>query len=146
MQMQGKKILYYEDQPLMVEIIQLMLEKKMGFLVTNATTPSAVRERLTADRFDLILLDIRIFYDAAKDKPNNGWEREGLHFLEQLRNGELPGETSKSVPVLVITAVVNTADVEKIIEVGGRNKSKCIYMAKPVDLGEVEEAVMELLR
>jgi CheY-like chemotaxis protein len=142
---QGKKILYYEDQPEMVAIIQLMLKKKLGLEVMNATTPTEVREALAANCFDLILLDIRIFCEETIENPERDWRREGLFFLEELRCGKIPGTTPIDIPVLVLTAVANTADVDKILEVGSREKARLAYLSKPAHLESVEKAVMELL-
>jgi len=141
----GKKILHYEDQPEAVEAIHSLLENKLNLDLTKATSPKEVHEILAGNCFDLILLDIRIFSNDAIKKQVD-WTREGLYFLQKLRKGDIPGPTRAEVPVLVLTAVVNTADHDKILEVGTSNGSKCLYITKPAHLDTVEKAVMELLK
>ena len=48
--------------------------------------------------------------------------------------------------MLVITCVVNTADVAEILEAGNANGGECLYLAKPVRLAPVENAVRKLIR
>lgn len=139
-----KRVLYYEDQPEGVEAIHVLLRKKLKLQITLATNPTNAFEAIVENCFDLILLDIRIFYDEGVGM-NVDWRREGLNFLQKLRSGEMHGATPANVPVLVITAVANTTPVEQILEVGTSNGSMCRYASKPANLETVEKAVRELL-
>jgi len=142
----GKTVLYFEDQPEKVRGIEEMLQKKLGMEVLQAATRDQARECVSNNRLDLIILDIRILNDDKPDEEGRDWRRTGLYFLRDLRAGKFPGVTPSGVPVLVITCVVNTADVAEILEAGNANGGECLYLAKPVRLPPVENAVRKLIR
>jgi DNA-binding NarL/FixJ family response regulator len=96
-------------------------------------------------KFDLVILDIRIQADGPKEQSvTEDWARSGLHFLKELRDGKFGERTPKDVPVLVITCVVNTSDVDAILEIGNSPGARCLYIAKPTKLDPVVEAVHKL--
>ena len=145
----SKTILYIEDQPEKVQPIILMLTKKCGNHVDLAETLSDAQVFLDQKAYDLIVLDIRFFPSASEGvEAGDGkqWQRRGLYFLEDLRAGKIAGKTPHDVPVLVVSAVVETQDVDEIRRIGGSNGARCAYLAKPVSLDRVELAVAELLR
>jgi CheY-like chemotaxis protein len=144
----GKTVLYYEDQPLQLKAIIDLLRHKLRMEVLPAETPAAAIQCVVDRRLDLILLDIRIRGDSQPDEADEAdvdWRRRGLYFLRDLRAGNFRGKTPKEVPVLVITCVVNTVDVDEILAAGNANGCKCLYLAKPVRLAPVEKAVRILI-
>ena len=143
----GKTALYLEDQPDQVKAIVDFLEGKLGFQVKQAASPDEAYSYLANHKFDLVLLDVRIMNGGhTREGDEQDWRRYGLYFLEELREGRICGSTPNSVPVLVITCVVNTADVERIANLGRRAGGCCRYLSKPLwSLALVETAVDELL-
>lgn len=140
-----KTILYYEDQQDKVRTILEMLTIKLGLTVLLAETPSEARDAVEKRNLDLILLDIRIRGDNQDEDEEEDWRRRGLYFLRDLRAGKLSGATPADIPVLVITGVVNTADVDEILKAGNANNGRCRYLAKPVRLEPVEREVRDLI-
>jgi CheY-like chemotaxis protein len=141
-----KRILYFEDQ---IENVKTIIEVlKLTYDVTCAGSLKEAKSLLEKVHFDLILLDIRILSSGPddEDKPDRDWRRRGLYFLQDLRDGQLPGLTPRDVPVLVISAVVNTTDVDDMRKAGESNNSRFGYLAKPVLFQRVEKAVAELLQ
>jgi CheY-like chemotaxis protein len=145
----GRVALYFEDQPEQVEAITDYLHDKLGFEVLRAESPKEAFHHLATRRLDLVILDVRILGGKERlDGTKQEWKRYGLYFLEELRRGTASQQTPKNVPVLVITCVVDTADVEKLEALGTSSMSRYRYLAKPLGLdalGEVGQAVDYLL-
>ncbi|MGB7720674.1 MAG: response regulator [Bryobacteraceae bacterium] len=143
----GQTALYFEDQPEQVRAIVDFLTNKLGFQVTPAESPEQVFDCLAKQKFDLVILDVRIINgEQTREGAVQNWRRYGLYFLEELREGRILGPTPNTVPVLVVTCVVNTADVERIASVGKKAGGRCWYLEKPIEnLALVETAIDELL-
>jgi CheY-like chemotaxis protein len=143
---EGRVALYFEDQPEQVQAIQDWLRVKLGLRLVQATTLAEARSSLSSQKLDLIILDIRIRDDEPGEQGGmQDWTRCGFNFLKDLREGKFGGLTPHSIPVLVITCVVNTADVEEILDAGNTSGGRCLYLAKPVRLDTVERAVRYLM-
>jgi CheY-like chemotaxis protein len=143
----GQTALYFEDQPGQVQAIVDFLTNKLGFRVTQAESPEQVFDCLAKQKFDLVILDVRIINaEQTREGTVQNWRRYGLYFLEELREGRILGPSPNNVPVLVITCVVTTADVERIFTLGKKAGGRCQYLEKPLEnLGLVETAIGELL-
>jgi CheY-like chemotaxis protein len=142
----GTRALYFEDQADKVEAICDFLRCKLAIRLTQATTPKEAFAYLKQDQFDLIILDVRIRDDEDTSHNKQKWTRYGVYFLKELREGRIPGRTPSDVPVLVITCVVSTADVEEIQRIGNSAGGRCRYLEKPVSrLAMVEEAICDLM-
>ena len=144
----GKTALYFEDQPDQVKAIVDFLEGKLGFQVKQAASPDEAFDHLVRQKFDLVILDVRIINGGhTREGYEQDWRRYGLYFLKELREGRiLDSLTPNTVPVVVITCVVNTTDVERIADLGNSVGGCCRYLSKPLrSLALVEIAIGELL-
>ena len=143
----GRTALYFEDDPDVVAGISLMIKGKLGFEVEVVQTPSSAKAEIGgARKFDLLILDIRIQHNESLEpgQDNGAWTRFGHEFLRQLRAGELGGTNAK-VPVLILTGVVNTEDVDSFLRTGGADGCRCQYLAKPASFMAIEKKIDELL-
>ena len=107
------KVLYIEDNPANMILIQKLVEKKTKFQFFGAEEPFSGLEIASTEKPDLILLDINL--------PG----MNGYQVLEKLKNNP---ETS-SIPVVALTANAMKSDIEK-----GMNAGFVEYLTKPVDI------------
>lgn len=114
-------ILVCDDERDVREMLQEYLSKR-GFNIVAAANSDELRERLDETNIDLILLDINM--------PGE----DGLTTLRSLR-------TSNQVPVVMLTAAGEVIDKIVGLEMGADD-----YLAKPVDLRELEARVKAVLR
>lgn len=109
------KILVVDDSATNNLLIQSILADQ-GYEVNIATNGKEALKFISEEKFDLILLDIMM------PKMN------GFEVLEKLKDDN---ETSR-IPVIVITAKVETKDVKRAIELGAID-----YIKKPIDIDEI---------
>jgi CheY-like chemotaxis protein len=83
------RILIIDDDPDITEAMSVVLENK-GYVVDSAADGSAGMERLTANRPDLIILDVMM-----------RTSQEGFEFSRQLKHNA----AYKEIPILMLTAV-----------------------------------------
>ncbi|MFD1157118.1 response regulator [Roseovarius aestuarii] len=114
-------ILVCDDERDVREMLQEYLSKR-GFNIVAAANSDELRARLDETDIDLILLDINM--------PGE----DGLTTLRSLR-------TSNQVPVVMLTAAGEVIDKIVGLEMGADD-----YLAKPVDLRELEARVKAVLR
>lgn len=106
-------VLYVEDDPINVMLMQGILELHSGCVVKVARSGAEARERVSRERLDLVLCDHRL-PDIAGDQ-----------LLAQLRQAGLP----TAVPALLVTA--EPADVAaKLARQGGFDG----FWTKPLDV------------
>ena len=117
----GTRILVCDDEPDVREMLQEYLCKR-GFSVDTAASGEALRQAFDAQPADLILLDINM--------PGE----DGLTTLRTLRG-------TNQVPVIMLTAASEVIDKIVGLEMGADD-----YLAKPVDLRELEARVKAVLR
>jgi len=94
-----------------------------GYVVTVATTGCYAQQLLTAQDFDLIVLDLGL--------P----DMDGLELLRKIRQRKLP------LPIMILTARDSVNDRITGIEQGADD-----YMSKPFDLKELEARIHALIR
>ncbi|PPD49278.1 MAG: DNA-binding response regulator [Methylobacter sp.] len=94
-----------------------------GYVVTIATTGCYAQQLLTAQDFDLIVLDLGL--------P----DMDGLELLRKIRQRKLP------LPIMILTARDSVNDRITGIEQGADD-----YMSKPFDLKELEARIHALIR
>lgn len=109
------RILVVDDSATNNLLIQSILADQ-GYDAVIATNGKEALKYIYENNFDLILLDIMM------PKMN------GFEVLEKLKDDE----EKKRIPVIVITAKVETVDVKKAIELGAVD-----YIKKPIDIDEI---------
>ena len=97
----AKKILYIEDEPTLQKTLGEALEQE-GFYMLFASDGESGLRLANEEKPDLILLDIIL--------P----KKNGFEVLKELRSNK---ETAE-IPVVVMTNLEGTGDVEKILEFG----------------------------
>lgn len=110
--LQPLHILVADDQSGVLEALRLLF-KCEGYSTTTATSPAAVFKEASAQRFDLILMDLNYARDTTSGK-------EGLDLLQRLR------ASGSEVPVIVMTAWGN---IELAVEAMRRGASD--FIQKP---------------
>lgn len=107
--MMGKRVLIVDDEEIIRKFLRINL-LKLGYEVKEATDGVQALEQLGNDNYDLLICDILM--------PNkNGWE-----VLKAVRSNP----KTKDIPVIVLTAKNEDADMFKGYELGAN-----YYMTKP---------------
>jgi len=120
-----KKVLCIEDEPEMIDLIKLILERK-GFEVLGAVGGKEGLEVIRREMPDLILLDLMM-------PEVDGWE-----VFRQMR----ADEQLKDIPVIVVTAKAQSID-----KVLGLHIAKVDdYVTKPFGPQELLKSVNKVLR
>ena len=119
----AKKILVVDDDELVLIAIRELLSP-LGFSVTIISNGPGALEKVSSDRFDLIILDVIM--------P----EMDGFEVCQRIRKMDSYGET----PILMLTAKSEEADKERGMEAGAN-----LYLPKPIAprrlIALVEEAL-----
>jgi len=119
-----KKILCVEDEPEMVDLIRLILNRR-GFEVTGASGGVDGLNQIRESRPDLVLLDLMM-------PDMDGWE-----VYQQMK----ADDTLKNIPVIVVTAKAQSID-----KVLGLHIAKVDdYIAKPFSPQDLLSSVEKVL-
>ncbi len=119
--MAGEQILVVEDNELNMKLFRDVLQAK-GYRTLEATTGAGAVELATAERPDLVLMDIQL--------P----DIDGVEVLGRLR----ADERTASTPVLALTAQAMRGDRERFLAAGFDG-----YVSKPVNIVELVCTVRE---
>jgi CheY-like chemotaxis protein len=119
------KLLYIEDSPSHIKLIEAIFARENDIQLYTANTPRLGLELVRAYEPDLILLDICL--------P----EMDGFEVFEQLS----VDETTRNIPVIALSAGAMPHEIEKGLRSGFRR-----YLTKPLDIGELLRAVKEVLQ
>jgi len=122
--MPASKILVVDDQPINVQLLKRKLEKE-GLEVATAHNGQEALASVARDKPDLILLDVMM--------P----DMDGIEVCQRLQ----ADETSRSIPVIFVTARNNKAGKIEGLGVGAVD-----YITKPLDLDETLARVRTQLR
>lgn len=149
----NKCILLLDDDYESMSPLKFFLEEVHGHRV-ELTAAAEITERLRHEHFDLLCVDLMIHpvsLDANNQEVTNlhfagvNWQKTGLTFLQQLRQGRFSdGQgkgTSAQVPVLILSAVANHLLEETLVT---RDKHTA-YLEKPFDLEELMSLLEQLL-
>lgn len=118
------KILFIEDEPTLQKTLGDVLEKE-GFEIKTAFDGKEGLEKAKEFKPDLILLDLIL--------P----KMDGFAVLREFKKDE----SLKATPVIVLTNLEGTSDVEKVLELGATT-----YLVKAnYDLKEVVEKIKKTL-
>lgn len=115
-------ILIVDDEKVILESLSMFLTEK-GYTVGTALSAAEGRRKIEATRPDTIILDIRL--------PDGN----GLEFLKELRAG------GTETPVIMITAFHDMDTTIKAIKLGALE-----YITKPIDVDELEKAILRAMR
>jgi signal transduction histidine kinase len=118
------KILYVEDNPANLQLMELIVGRIEGLSMISAHTAELGIELAKSSDPDLIILDINL--------PG----MDGFAALEKLQDMK----ETKEIPVIALSANAMPRDIEKGIEAGFRK-----YLTKPVKVEEVVSAIEGLL-
>ena len=125
----GKKLLVVEDNELNLEIASTLL-KEAGFEVDTAENGKIAVEKVeaaSADRYDLILMDIQI--------P----EMDGYEATRRIR--ALPDTKKAALPIVAMTANAFEDDRKNALRAGMNG-----HIAKPLDIPKLFQVLSELLK
>jgi two-component system OmpR family response regulator len=115
------RILCVEDDPEIAQLLSAVLDEN-GFAPTTVYSAERMDAALTADRFDLIILDLML--------P----DEDGLMICERLR-------ATSGIPIMMVTALAETSDCIRGLERGADD-----YVTKPFDSLELLARIRALLR
>lgn len=122
--MQKKRILIVEDEESLLKLETILLTVK-GYEVSGASTGNAAVEKLTAETFDLILLDIML--------P----DIDGFEICRRIKEHPRHAE----IPVVMLTARKSPEDQER-----GATCGASAYLTKPFKSALIIEVIEKLLR
>jgi DNA-binding response OmpR family regulator len=117
-----KRILVVDDEPDTVELIHLTLSTA-GYQIESAMSAIEAREKLDAEQFDILLLDVMM--------P----EMSGFDLLTQLNESGMPVP-----PVIFLTAKRTPDDRETGEDLGAAG-----YLTKPATRGDLLDAIEKAL-
>jgi CheY-like chemotaxis protein len=120
----GYRVLIADDEPEVVDLVQMMLEMEGRYTVLSAMDGLQTLDCARADRPDLILLDMRM--------P----KLSGLGVLDRLR----ADPATANIPVIMLSVVTTYPDVRTALERGA-----VAYLAKPFELREMTRLVAHVL-
>ena len=124
MKMQNKRIIYFEDDNDMVELVRIILGRE-GFRVDGVTEGQVGIALVRETHPDVILLDLML-------PDMDGWE-----IFRQLRNDPSTSE----IPVIVITAKAQSIDKVLGLQIAKVDQ----YISKPFRPNELVERVNMVL-
>jgi two-component system cell cycle response regulator DivK len=119
--MLGERVLIVEDNEKNMKLVRDVLQAS-GYSTFEATTGEEAVELALSQAPALVLMDVQL--------PGI----DGVEALERMRQNE----RTASIPVLALTAQAMSGDRERFLEAGFDG-----YLAKPVDVGALIEAVRE---
>ena len=133
--MQQKKLLYIEDllkEPLDKDPYYTIL-KKAGYDLVVAKDGEEAWQRLNDEAHDCIIIDIMLPHEGKNIPSVVPRYRSGIYLLEMIQGGKFP--KNEAVPVVVVSAIVDLEDIEKI------KGYKVDYLEKPFKPPELLRAV-----
>src|SRR5271166_2911171 len=117
------RILAADDQPHILEALQLLLDPH-GYRIEKASSPAQVREALSTDSYDAILIDLNYTRDTTSGQ-------EGLDLLSEIV------ALDSTLPVIVMTAWGNVELAVEAMRRGARD-----FIQKPWE----NERLLAILR
>lgn len=154
MQDKQERILLFDDDFESMRHFKEHIEEELGWYI-ELTAERSLLERLSRERFDLILVDLMIHptsLNADGQEVQNvhfegiSWLKTGLEFLRRLRKGDFSKEaglgTPPDVPVIVLSAVADYSVENEL----GEDIWMEGYVEKPFRLEDLVERIRRLLQ
>jgi two-component system, cell cycle response regulator DivK len=113
----AKKILLFEDDEQLIELLNLILKIK-GYQVEHRPNCNNVIEVIYEELPDLILMDLRI--------PDMG----GVEATKLIKSDDF----TKNIPVIIVSADIHTKEKATLSGADG-------YIVKPFEINDFEEAI-----
>jgi DNA-binding response OmpR family regulator len=124
MEQPGKRVIYFEDDKDMVELVRIILGRE-GYQVEGVAEGRAGIKAVQQNLPDVVLLDLML-------PDTDGWE-----IYRQLKHDELTAD----IPVVVITAKAQSIDKVLGLEIAKVDD----YISKPFRPNELVERIEEVL-
>lgn len=121
----GKRILIVDDEPGVIELLEMTL-KKEGFQTESACDGQEAVQKITKARPDLIILDLKL--------P----KIPGIEILRILQAND-----AGDVPVLIMTGQMSNRETEQMIKLETNVKG---FFTKPFNAGRIAMHVHSLLK
>lgn len=121
------KLLIVEDNALNQLVLKKMLDKWEGTSYAVAENGQVALEKLQAEPFDLILMDLQMPV------------MDGYEATERIKKGEA-GKRQAQIPIVAVTADVTEETRQKVLKLGMAD-----YLSKPVSNDDLYRAVALLL-
>jgi PAS domain S-box-containing protein len=115
-----------DDEPSRFMTTELL--RLRGHRVVTAADGLEVIERLKSNKFDLVLMDVRM--------PVT----DGVEATKRIRGGEA-GEDQKNIPIVALTAYALTNDRERFLSVGMDG-----YLSKPIDMEDLNRVLRRVMK
>jgi PAS domain S-box-containing protein len=122
---QDRRVLYIEDNPVNVVLMEAMLAQEPGIRLLSAPLPEVGLDLARRERPDLILLDIQL--------PG----MDGFEVLRRLRKDR----RTRAIPVVALSANAMPADIDSGLAAGFD-----AYLTKPVELTTLQDTLARLWR
>ena len=119
-----RRVLYIEDNPVNLLLMEAMLARIGGLYVSTAELPGIGLQMAIDERPDLILLDIQL--------P----DMDGYEVLRRLRLND----ATRKIPVIAVSANAMPGDVEQGLAAGFAR-----YVTKPLEMRRLSAAVRDVL-
>jgi len=118
------RILVADDEPEVVDMVQMMLHMEGGYVVLSAADGQETLEKVRTEPPDLILLDVRM--------PR----MSGLEVLDSLRSEP----DTASIPVVMLSVMTSDPEVRDALQRGA-----IAYLSKPFEMREMTWLVGHVL-
>ena len=121
----SKTILFVEDEPTLQKVAGEILRQE-GFIVKSATDGEEAMRIIKTEKPDLVLLDLIL--------P----KKDGFEVLKEMK----ADTQTKDIPVIILTNLEGTQDVERALELGAMN-----YLVKAnYELDDTVKRVKDVLK
>ena len=121
----GKKILVAEDSSVIQNLTRRILTVQ-NYDITSVKNGAQVIEKLSADKYDLVLLDIHMPI------------MDGMQCAREIRSSD--GSENQDIPIIAITGNAKNYSLEDFKEVGIND-----YLPKPLNYDSMVELVKSYL-
>jgi signal transduction histidine kinase/FixJ family two-component response regulator len=123
-QLRGARVLLTDDNAINRQVVRLFLQPQ-GAIITEAANGREALDRLAAEPFDLILLDVHMPV------------MDGVETITRIRSASEPW---RETPVIALTADAMSGDRERLLSLGMSD-----YVSKPIAQSELMSAISRVL-